>query len=312
VLVGGLRGDGTLGLDLQATGTGIADAAGNALTGGLVGESYVLHPIVVLPPAPAEPPLPAPAPPPLVITPAAPPVTLSPMDPISPISTPTLTPTVSGGGASSLVVVGGGNPFSPDPFAAPAVATVVAAPASSRGNFIEVGTATGSGLQAIPELGNFSVQAGQPVNITLPSSTFSHSERNAQVSVEVRLADGRPLPSWLKFDPVNGTLSGQPPRGLTQKLAIEVIARDSKGNRATSHLEVDVKGAPAPGKQSLLSDPLQPLLDNLAWSAAPDGMDNTPGRASLQAQFDRHGLQARQAERATLLEHARQAAEPAG
>ena len=320
VLVGGLRGDGLLGLDLKATGTGITDAAGNALTGGLVGERYVLRPIVVLPPAPAEAPPPAPAPPPLITTPAAPSVTLSPMDPISPVSTPTLPPVAGAGSGSSLVVVGGGNSFAPDALAPPAVATVVAA-APARGNFIEVGAATGSGLQAMPEIGNFNVPAGQPVSIALPSSTFSHTERNVQVSVEVRLADGRPLPSWLKFDPVNGTLSGQPPRGLTQKLAIEVIARDSKGNRATSHLEVDVKGAPAaaPGggtpaprpadKQSLLSDPLQPLQGSLAWSSAPQGME---GRASLQAQFDRHGLQARQAERAALLEHAREAAQPAG
>ena len=167
-------------------------------------------------------------------------------------------------------------------------------------------------MQSVPEIGNFSTQPGQAVSISLPSATFTHSERNAQVSVEVRLANGRPLPAWLKFDPVTGTLSGQPPPGLNQKLSIEIVARDSKGNRANSHLNIEVKSAaprpeaappkarPEPG--ALLIDPMPfdaDLAAALARIQAPE-----PGRASLTAQFERFGMAARQAERAALLEHA--------
>ncbi|WP_432706542.1 hypothetical protein, partial [Azotobacter salinestris] len=42
LVVDELAGTGTLGLDLAAGGTGIVDAAGNALSGGLSGETYVL------------------------------------------------------------------------------------------------------------------------------------------------------------------------------------------------------------------------------------------------------------------------------
>ncbi|MHA6963801.1 DUF4347 domain-containing protein [Zobellella denitrificans] len=40
VVVDGISGTGSIGLNLNGSGTGIADAAGNALTGGLAGESY--------------------------------------------------------------------------------------------------------------------------------------------------------------------------------------------------------------------------------------------------------------------------------
>ena len=42
VTVGGVGGNGTLGLNLNASGTGIADAAGNAITGGLTGSPYTI------------------------------------------------------------------------------------------------------------------------------------------------------------------------------------------------------------------------------------------------------------------------------
>jgi hypothetical protein len=105
----------------------------------------------------------------------------------------------------------------------------------------------GAGLQAIPELGGFSVVAGRAITLQLPAGTFTHSDANAVVTLEVRLSDGRPLPSWLRFDPVTGRLQGQPPLGLTQRISIEVIARDAKGNRASSHLDIDIKPMSRPG-----------------------------------------------------------------
>ncbi len=42
VTVDGVSGNGTLGLDLKASGTGIADLAGNAISGGLTGGSYTI------------------------------------------------------------------------------------------------------------------------------------------------------------------------------------------------------------------------------------------------------------------------------
>jgi hypothetical protein len=311
VLVTDLEGAGQLGLDLNSAGAGVTDEAGNTLASGLDGERYQLRPnVVVAPPdtPPTAPDLP-PSPPPIVTATPALPVTLVPTDPITPITAPTL----SFSSPMGIVAVGMG-PSGTDAFAPPTIGVPTVTPASAR-SFIEVGAASGGGLQSAPELGNFSTQPGQAVSISLPSATFTHSERNAQVSVEVRLANGRPLPAWLKFDPVTGTLSGQPPPGLNQKLSIEIVARDSKGNRANSHLNIEVKSAvprpeaappkPRPEPGALLIDPMPfdaDLAAALARIQAPE-----PGRASLAAQFERFGTAARHAERAALLEHARAA-----
>ncbi|MBX3619149.1 MAG: DUF4347 domain-containing protein [Rhizobacter sp.] len=321
VVVDGLSGEGSVQLALNASGTGITDAAGNTASTGFTGEAYVLRPVVAAPPpVVTPPPVEAPPPPPIVNAPSLPPVTLSPTDPITPITTPTLTPVPTSGDA---VVVVTGNPFSPDPLAAPSIGPAPAASPDARGGFIDLGgpASSGAGLQALPEIGSFSAPAGQPVNIALPDATFVHSERNAQVSVEVRLADGRPLPGWLKFDPVNGTLSGQPPRGLNQRLSIEIIARDSKGNRATSHLQIDVKGtaaapAPRPAPGTVPRQAPDARLQSLLEHPAPEGASfdfaallgdlpaHDTGRPGLAAQFDRYGAAARQAEREALLAHA--------
>jgi hypothetical protein len=312
VLVTGLQGTGELGLNLNGAGTGLVDAAGNAVASGLTGERYELRPTVVVQPV-APPPVPEPPAPPTVPAPAPPlpPVTLAPTEPISPISTPTLS--VGSPPSVALVVAAPGGADAPP---APAVAAPPPAAAPGRSGYVEIGASSSAGLQALPDIGAFSVPAGQPVSVMLPAATFTHSERNTQVSVEVRQADGRPLPGWLKFDPVTGSLTGQAPPGLNLKLSIEVIARDSKGNRATSHLNIEVKaGTPAPEAPApkarptsgaMLFDPGSLDAELASALAQPPGAE--AGRASLASQFDRFGTGARQAERDALLEHARSAA----
>ena len=76
-------------------------------------------------------------------------------------------------------------------------------------------------------------------------------------------ADGRTeqaLPNWIRFDPVAGTFSGEPPRDAPSVIHIKVIARDSQGNDAEVTLTIQNsanspqdKGAPAK-PQSKLSD----------------------------------------------------------
>ncbi|WP_172147244.1 DUF4347 domain-containing protein [Pseudomonas tumuqii] len=85
ITVGDIAGNGSLGISLNATGSGIADAAGNALTTSIIGEDYLLasttgdpefqsYPPVtfVLPPSPPLSPVPPPLPPPLTDLPLLP------------------------------------------------------------------------------------------------------------------------------------------------------------------------------------------------------------------------------------------------
>jgi hypothetical protein len=52
------------------------------------------------------------------------------------------------------------------------------------------------------------------------------------VSLEARLANGAPLPGWLKFESLRGEFVGTPPEGVQGAMEVEVIARDTEGREA--------------------------------------------------------------------------------
>jgi VCBS repeat-containing protein len=68
--------------------------------------------------------------------------------------------------------------------------------------------------------------------LRVPEDAFAHTDPSAVVQLEARLADGRSLPAWLKFEGLRGTFSGEPPAGLSGALEIEVVARDTDGREA--------------------------------------------------------------------------------
>ena len=145
-----------------------------------------------------------------------------------------------------------------------------------------LGATSTPGLQAAPDLGDFTAAAGQPLSIFLPPSTFMHSDWNAQITVEARLSNGQPLPAWLRFDPATGTLAGRPPAGVSITLSIEIIARDAQGNQVSTHLDLQIK--PRESNRSQLLEP----------AAAPE-------RLSLSEQMQRsHQTAGRLAELAAL------------
>jgi len=308
ITLGTLGGSGDIALHFTASGSGVADLAGNALAGEADGAPYQLvsvsgvMPVVPRPePEPGLPPSPPPAP-------WTAPITFQPAAPVNQIELPTIYPasgtvSVADAGSSAL-----GNVVTLLPSALsadrPGMESSSAAPQGQHG-FIETGVGTATGLQSIPEIGDFTVRAGEPISIGLPAATFTHSDRGETITIEVRLADGRPLPAWLKFDSATGTLSGKAPAGMRQRLNIEVVARDSKGHRASSHIEVDVGGAAARPHSFLFepNDAAHPQRVVAEQVAVP-----AQGRPSLAQQFDRHGAAARRSEHAALLEHLRGAA----
>lgn len=149
--------------------------------------------------------------------------------------------------------------------------------------------AQGRALQETAALGQYVVAPGQPVSIVLPMESLAGQARNGPVTVEVRMADGVPLPRWLRYDPVNGTLSGQAPAGLAQKVSIEIVVRDAKGGRAVSHVDLEINAS-----ADAVPLPTSPL-------AAPQTIP--AGRADLSQQFGQHGQAARETERLQWLQH---------
>ncbi|NCT84572.1 MAG: DUF4347 domain-containing protein [Comamonadaceae bacterium] len=161
-------------------------------------------------------------------------------------------------------------------------------------------------LSAPPDLGAWTVGAGQRFSIALPASAFSLPDTDSALVLTARLANGRPLPAWLSFDPVTGTLSGEVPLGLSSELLIEVQARDPEGHKVKTQLKLDIKAADDRGKA-----PAQP--PSRGAEAGTDGplhaLLAAPGKPSLAAQFDQFGRQARQHEAAQLLHHLQQQAQ---
>ena len=143
-----------------------------------------------------------------------------------------------------------------------------------------------NGLQVTPTVNTVNVVSGAPVYIALPSLPLSISG-TVQFTMEARLIDGRPLANWLKFDPVTGTLKGQPPAGFTGKLQIEVIVRDSHGNRSSSVIELNVKS----------SHPQTSMKDSRHHHHYAD----LSGKPALQDQFAHHSKQAQQWDSDALL-----------
>jgi hypothetical protein len=85
-----------------------------------------------------------------------------------------------------------------------------------------------------------------PGFLAVPLDAFAHTDPNAIVVLEARLANGLPLPSWLTFSGVRGTFAGVPPEGMQGSLDIEVVARDRDGREARTRfvLRLDQLGTP--------------------------------------------------------------------
>jgi hypothetical protein len=147
-----------------------------------------------------------------------------------------------------------------------------------------LGATSTPGLQALPDLGDFTAAAGQVLSIALPPSTFMHSDWNAQITVEARLSNGQPLPAWLRFDPATGTLAGRPPAGLSQRLTIEVIARDAEGRMVRTQLDLQINSRDT-NRSQLLEPAAAP--ERLSLSEQMQRSHQTAGRLAELAALSR-------------------------
>lgn len=94
----------------------------------------------------------------------------------------------------------------------------------------------------IAPLQDLLLKPGSAVELALPPSLFSDPEGDPFV-VQVELADGQPLPSWLQF--ADGVLRGTAPVDFVGTLDISVIADDG-ADRSLSILTLEVRPNSAP------------------------------------------------------------------
>ena len=119
------------------------------------------------------------------------------------------------------------------------------------------------------------------VNFDVPATTFAHTDPSAAVALSAALADGKPLPGWLKFNPITGEFRGIAPANYEGSLEITVVATDNHGSKAVTRFKVDLAG-----KSDKTSD---------------------AGKSRLQAELRGQSSFAWKAERDAWIRHAREA-----
>jgi hypothetical protein len=100
------------------------------------------------------------------------------------------------------------------------------------------------------------VDADGNASYTLPPSTFVGGK--GDVTLTAVMKDGKPLPAWIKFNPVKGKFEIAMPKDVKEPVEIQVIGTDAKGDQAKTKLNIKppVKAAQKTafiGKSSLTS-----------------------------------------------------------
>ncbi|WP_139826424.1 DUF4347 domain-containing protein [Derxia lacustris] len=300
VSVGALAGTGNVRLALDGAGSGIVDAAGNALTGSVTGPGYAQTEPPAPAPTPAPTPTPAPVPVPAVL-PAPAPMPLPQAAPApAPVgSDPVLLPVIQ------LPPAPAGSPpdssFDGTRFVDRTPPAPTPAPAPEPAPFSLPGIGFSPSLPvplaARPLAGEQRIAAGSAFSFGLPDGTFTVRDPNTRFSLTVRLVNGRALPAWLHFDPARGTFSGSVPPGQSGRVRVEVTLTDQNGNSVRTEIDIDLGAA---GPRAALPDALAPLARADA-AADRSGATPPPGRAGFSRQLDHHGDTAFADELAALL-----------
>jgi hypothetical protein len=193
-------------------------------------------PVVPTPTTPvAEPP------PPVVVvvdSPAVTPPTTSFLPPASELSSPTVGVTDTVGTPSNPTTVTPVHTEAPRPTSSPSTSV-------NNGGFAVMVT-THPTLGGVDQLmvnhgiADSVVPAAGRVEVQVPSNTFAHTNPEAIVRLDARLADGRPLPPWVSFDSRTGKFVIQAPPGVAGQLTIRLIARDTDGREVGTVFRIRV------------------------------------------------------------------------
>jgi Ca2+-binding RTX toxin-like protein len=93
-------------------------------------------------------------------------------------------------------------------------------------------------------LADLTASEDAPFTFTVPSNTFTDEDQvhGDVLTYSATLADGSPLPAWLRFNPSSRTLSGTPGAGDAGILQIAVTATDTEVLSATDMFTLAVSG----------------------------------------------------------------------
>lgn len=92
-----------------------------------------------------------------------------------------------------------------------------------------------SGGQGVTIVSGTNNAAARQVSVSVPIANVPKGK-----SVQVKTADGKPMPSWLKLDPKTGKISGKPPADFKGDLKLAVSIPQADGTTKT--VPIDIKG----------------------------------------------------------------------
>ncbi|MFN4264433.1 MAG: putative Ig domain-containing protein [Aquabacterium sp.] len=94
-------------------------------------------------------------------------------------------------------------------------------------------TFTIQGVNDAPELAKCLVDVqlarGKEFSWKVPTGSFRDMDRNDSLTYSATLSNGKPLPTWLKFDPATQSFSGTAPANAKTKIDVRVVATDGRG-----------------------------------------------------------------------------------
>lgn len=115
-----------------------------------------------------------------------------------------------------------------------------AASPTGSGQTSSLGNGPGSGFVAVRVLEPVPVTPVAGHIIQVPDDTFRHSSQTGSFQLRATLADGSPLPDWVRFDATSGRVTlGQPSAGV-QQLDIRITATDREGRSASTDLRLKI------------------------------------------------------------------------
>ena len=83
-------------------------------------------------------------------------------------------------------------------------------------------------------IGDVAYLPGRPIHHVVAEDAFVDADPGDVLYLSARLADGRQLPGWLRFDAHSRRFTGQPPESFFEELRVTVVASDVDGFEATS------------------------------------------------------------------------------
>lgn len=137
-------------------------------------------------------------------------------------------------------------------------------------------TVTVTGANDAPRLAaplaDRSATAGQAFALTLPPGAFTDVDANDSLTYAATLANARPLPDWLAFDPATGRFTGTPPAAAAgTTLEIRVVASDLFGAAAADVFALAIAAAPGGTGREIIGTPRPDHLVGTPYDDRIDG-----------------------------------------